>query len=386
MRKRVLLSLVVMFLGAAAAGAQAPAPLPSGDFWFGAEYMLWWLRPGHLPPLVTTSSPASAGVLTQPDTFAVFGGAGQGGNEQFRSGCRFSAGGWVDCEHTWAIEADYFITELRGYGFQGSGNGGPGSGVLALPFFNLPLDRPDAQLISSPNGTAGSVVGSTVSQFQGAELYARYNVLQGDGYCIDVLVGGRYLQLDERVDLDTNLGVAQGQVLGPGMAFVLSDLFQVHSRFYGAQVGLRGEVCRGGFFADCAARISLGTSQQAAIVDGSTRAFTAADGLVNEALGGFYAAPSNAGERTRDRIAFAPEIGLRAGYQVNQYLRLFAAYNFLYLSSVLRAGQQFDLTINPARLPINGNTPNAGVPRPLLTFHETDFWAQGVSAGVEFRY
>src|SRR5690349_18473115 len=80
-------------------GPHAPVPvaLPAGSagdplnlLWVSGEYVLWWLRSGRLPPLVTTSSPASAGVLGRPDTVILFGGGST--NDSARSGVRVAMG------------------------------------------------------------------------------------------------------------------------------------------------------------------------------------------------------------------------------------------------------------------------------------------------------
>jgi hypothetical protein len=60
------------------------------------------------------------------------------------------------------------------------------------------------------------------------------------------------------------------------------------------------------------------------------------------------------------------------------------AYDFLYMNNVLRASTQIDRTINPTQ-----NTvfqPPTGVPAPLPSFVRTDFWAQGISAGLQLRF
>ena len=39
--------------------------VPDGQFWVRGEYLLWALKEGHLPPLVTTGAAAAEGVLGQ---------------------------------------------------------------------------------------------------------------------------------------------------------------------------------------------------------------------------------------------------------------------------------------------------------------------------------
>ena len=75
---------------------------------------------------------------------------------------------------------------------------------------------------------------------------------------------------------------------------------------------------------------------------------------------------------------------LQVGYRLNDHIKLFAGYSFLFWTDVARPGDQVDLRLNPAQIPQSGLT---GGPRlPAFSFHGTDFWAQGVNIGVEFRY
>ena len=69
-----------------------------------------WVRSAGVPPLVTTSPPGtaqvSAGVLGANST-VVFGQENLGGD--MRSGFRLEAGGWLDAERTFGMEAGFFM-------------------------------------------------------------------------------------------------------------------------------------------------------------------------------------------------------------------------------------------------------------------------------------
>ena len=79
-----------------------------------------------------------------------------------------------------------------------------------------------------------------------------------------------------------------------------------------------------------------------------------------------------------------PELGVRAGVQVTEHARVFVGYNFLYMSNVVRAGDQIDLRVNPNQLAPNNSL--GGPALPAFTPKTTDFWAQGISLGLELRY
>jgi hypothetical protein len=63
-------------------------------------------------------------------------------------------------------------------------------------------------------------------------------------------------------------------------------------------------------------------------------------------------------------------------------------YNFLYVSSVIRPGDQVDRVLDITQIPnfpVPGVQPTA-LGRPTVLFKETDFWAQGINLGLEIRY
>jgi hypothetical protein len=85
-----------------------------------------------------------------------------------------------------------------------------------------------------------------------------------------------------------------------------------------------------------------------------------------------------------------PEVGVNVGYQVTTHLRVFAGYNFLYLSNVIRPGDAIDPLVDAARIPnfpLPGNpAPLAGITRPSPLVRTSDFWAQGISFGLQFNW
>jgi hypothetical protein len=104
-------------------------------------------------------------------------------------------------------------------------------------------------------------------------------------------------------------------------------------------------------------------------------------------VGGLYALPSNIGHHSQTRIGFVPEVGVKFGYDVRPNLRVFVGYDFLYWSNVLRAGDQIDPVLDANQIPnAGGPFPPANQVRPRVPFQTTSYWAQGVSAGLLFRY
>ena len=80
-------------------------------------------------------------------------------------------------------------------------------------------------------------------------------------------------------------------------------------------------------------------------MSGSTT-FTDPGVAPNVQNGGFLALPTNIGNRSRDQFTAVPEIGFNVGRQLNNHLRVYAGYTFLYWSSVVRPGDQSRITVS----------------------------------------
>ena len=79
--------------------------------------------------------------------------------------------------------------------------------------------------------------------------------------------------------------------------------------------------------------------------------------------------------------------GLKLGIDVTDHLRIFAGYDFLYLSSVVRPGDQIDLNVSPSFRPtIFGPGAGGGPRQPAVLYRTSDYWAQGFNFGLMYRY
>jgi hypothetical protein len=98
--------------------------------------------------------------------------------------------------------------------------------------------------------------------------------------------------------------------------------------------------------------------------------------------GGLLAQGTNSGVRSRNRLAFIPEINVNLGYRVNDQLSLTMGYSFLYFSDVVVAGGQIDRTVNLSQNP----GPIVGPVSPAPLFNTTDYWVQGLSLGMDYHF
>jgi hypothetical protein len=360
-----------------------------------ADYILWWIRGDRVPALVTTGpddgsvSPASLG---RPGTVIL---AGNGTLDPApRSGVRAEVGFWCDDGQCLGFETGFFILPQRSRDLRFVSDG---TTLLARPFFRInpgPNFGESTEVAVRAGQSTGSIDVRTSSELFGVEPNVRYSLCRSCtceccSYRLDLLAGGRYLQLNENLQITEDLNVIATNVApalpNGGRAFVF-DQFHTRNQFYGGQLGLSGEASRGPWSIGVEAKVALGGTHQVVDINGSQL-------LIDNQLGpqrfqgGLLALPTNIGRQSRERFAVVPEIGLKAGYQVTKCLRLTLGYDFLWWSSVVRPGEQIDRGIDSTRIPnfITNDQPT-GQRRPAPLFQATDFWAQGLSVGLEIRF
>lgn len=364
-------------------------------FWVSGEYLLWWLKSAGGPPLITFGAAADAvpGGLGQPGTTVIVSSPTL--SDHARSGARFTAGLWLDCDHTLGFETSYFFfpTQTKTVVVASSATGAP---VIARPLQDATTGREDAELDALPGVLSGGKVVQSKQFFDGVEANGLLN-LTGCNECFrfGLLGGFRWLQLNESIGVIENTTVLPGiaTVLPaetfpfmPGNRIVVADQFSTRSNFYGGQIGADAEWRRGNFTLDVFGKVALGDTHNVVDINGLTRITTPA-GVVTNRLGGLLALSSNIGRHTQDKFSAVPEIGFNVGYNVTQRVRLFAGYEFLYWSDVVRPGDQIDRVINPNLVPTSTTFNPASAPAlPRFAFHNTDFWAQGFNFGIEFDY
>jgi hypothetical protein len=214
----------------------------------------------------------------------------------------------------------------------------------------------------------------------------------GGGPCsrLDLLVGFRYLDLDERLDLaeafartpDSNPGVGV-----PAVSGVVTDQFHTQNRFYGGQVGFDWEARFGRWFTDVKGKLAIGAMHSSVTIAGAQQV-TFADGSRQTFPGGLLALPGNIGTFSDTKFALVPEATVALGYHVTPRLRATVGYNLLYVSHVLRPGDQIDPGLDVTRIPnfpVPGATP-LPVVRPAPTLRGSDYWVQGITLGLQYTW
>jgi hypothetical protein len=356
---------------------------PPGRIWVSAEYLLWWIKDDHVPPLVTAGPPGSSGILGTPGTTVVFGGDVD--HEEF-SGGRFTVGFWLDECQTHGLETEVFFLGSRSSNFVAGGPGTATGPTVARPVINAITGAETAELVSAAGVVSGTIQVTEHSRLWGIEENFLCNLCCSCCSRVDFLAGFRYLQLDEGLAIREDLLVNPSVPGIGGSTIGVVDQFDTHNRFYGGQIGARAQYWRGNTCFNVTGKVALGETHEVIGINGTT-VFTLPGAAPVAVPGGVLALPSNSGHFSRDEFAVVPEVGFNVGYMVTPRVCVYLGYTFLYWSDVVRPGDQIDRVVNLTQLPTNlGPGTLVGPARPAVLFKETDFWAQGINLGVEFRF
>jgi hypothetical protein len=360
-----------------------------GDrFWFSAEYLLWWIRDGNVPPLVTAGTPASQGILGLPGTRILVGGELE---QEERSGGRFAAGFWLDDCRSCGLEARFFFLGER---HDTAAFGPDTAAVLARPFFDFNSSTEVAELATFPGLAQGAVAVSNPTRLWGAEVNAVKQpcCCRCSCYQVDAIAGFRYIDFDESVNIAETIKVDPNPTLFPGFASLanstifVGDGFSVRNQFYGGQAGFDASTCWGRWGFNLRSTLALGVTHEVVTIGGS-QTIVSPTGTATNFSGGLLALASNSGRFTQDKFAVVPEVGLNVGYRLTNCLGVFFGYNFLYWSRVVRAGDQIDRVVDVSQIPnFAPGTAPTGIIHPAASLRQTDFWAQGLDFGVELHW
>jgi hypothetical protein len=361
------------------------------QIWFQAEYLLWWIRPGSMPSVVGTapSNLVSTGSLPSDSITSLFGSDSNGLDYKAQSGVRLSLGYWFDSAQEWGIDGSFFQLEQKTIGANFASGGDP---VIGPTFYDPNTNTRNLVLASLPNFATGPfasqprsavIEANANNRLWSAEINLRKQigaVFFADH--LDFLFGLRTLQFSEGFDLDTESNSLPGNT-SPSTLHV-TDHLGAMNQFYGAQIGLASHTQVGRWSFDAIGKIALGDNHEVDQISGSTQITSPGGNIASNT--GILAEPTNIGRTTRERFDALPEFTFNVGYQVIDNVRFTLGYNFLYLNSVMRAGDLVDGVDARQVRSLTTFDSMAQTSNPVVVQHDSRFWAQGMNVGIEVRY
>jgi hypothetical protein len=190
-------------------------------------------------------------------------------------------------------------------------------------------------------------------------------------YRVELLAGYRYQQLTDGLDIDASTTTTDN-----AESISTHDEFHTRNEFNGAVLGVAGEMKRCRWSLESTLKLALGDTHSQVDISGSS---TSPAGTFNE---GFLALPSNIGSYSHDSFCTVPELGLTVAYDLTCHLRATIGYSLIYWSVVARPGDQIDLNISPSQFA----PPTTNNGKPGFALQATDYGAQGMNIGLDYRF
>jgi hypothetical protein len=341
------------------------------------DFLYWFLERMRVPALLTTGTPSSGGVLGEPGTETLYGDDRLESRHDRYVGVRFGVDYWLDDARTWGLNVSAFFLERDSSNFTVRWNTIP---LLARPYVDAATGTQQAFVIAGPSPGVGDLTGAFNAysriEFFGQDANLLYGLARGETWRLDALVGFRFLQMRERLDL-----TGDSKVL-PDESTLISqtDHFDTFDKFFGVQAGLTGEAHCGRWFVEGKVALSIGGDDQEIRTYGN-RIFQTPEEKITTNYG-VLVLPSNRGVFERGAFDFVSEVGLNVGCDLTSHIRARIGYSLLTWLNPVRPGDQIT-PINLAQV-APGAAPFTG--QPSVPFREDFFWAQGVNAGLEFRW
>jgi hypothetical protein len=337
--------------------------------WGSAEAVLWWVKSGPSP------------VLAMSNAAPLFGDHGL--DYGSIPGGRFSFG-VCNTPGTFGIEGTLVYLGQTGVNFT-TASGADGTPAITRPITLGSEGAPNAFSVSSPGIASGRLSVDSSTMFWDGEFNLLGHLCGGECLSFDMIGGFRYVDLEEdlkQFQHTTFLGTGLlPPVGGPQGSFTMSDVYRTRNQFFGAQLGSQMELRWRRLYTNLLGKVAMGSIHQVVEARGET-AITTPLGATT-IPGGLYAS-STSGRRTFDDFAVIPELNFNVGVQLTPAVRVFAGYSFLYMSDVVRPGDQIGSAVNATLFP---GLPGAGpAGTAVMPFTRSDFWAQGVNFGMALRW
>lgn len=358
-----------------------------GGTWGSDEILFWWAK-GHPVPALVTGGRDGPPALGRPGTTVLLG------NRPIETpdaaGYRLTHGFSLDRGDRVGFEGTYFFLGSRTVSDFATNVTNPRFPYIGLPFVNAQTGLEDVLTLARPGQSDALAHLYTTTRVQGAEANLIGNLVARPGVKVNAIAGYRFLQVNEGLRVETRWmqypTAESGFFRTLGMT---ADQFDGRNEFHGGQLGLSGDFHRGPFYVEVVGKVAFGTNFQVVNISGETHLITAANPapVFRSYFGGVYSQPTNLGRVTQTVFAVVPEGTLKVGLKTGERGRFYVGYNFLYMNTAVRPGDQIDRTVNPSLISsLNPGGPLLGPDRPRLAVSTTDFWVQGLVIGFEHRF
>jgi hypothetical protein len=292
-------------------------------------------------------------------------------------------GYWLDPARTMAVDGSLFFV-------QGRSSYTPFPTPTVVRTTNFINTTPDVFVATFTDTTVTTLAnGATRDQLYGADVNFRTKLPQFAAFSnFDVLFGVRYVALDEKLSANIDSTLTRGYAAPLGIPFPTDfsnsitgfDTFRLRNDFIGPQVGFSAEQHWGPYWVASENKLAVGAMIEHASISGvnvfgnslTTQILLAGVPLQIAAPGSVTGASPNPafglfGQTSRNNVTFAavPSGDIKFGYDINSMLSVTLAYNYLYMSSVGRVGDQVAFPTD---------------------IKQSGFFAQGITLGAKAKF
>ncbi len=332
-------------------------------WWASFDYMWIYRKKRFYPPLATT---ASTGIpdLSNPTTEILFGDKNVGGKG--KSGGRCDIGFWMN--RCWGIGGSFFGVPQEKVKFEIEGSNA-GTPTLGLPFFDVSSQANSAFFISIPNQAVdGRIAIDTTNYVWGADGYFRYRWLCRKGFSSDFLAGFLFTRVQDNLKIESS---TRTLLRATSVDKTLTDRFNCRNDFYSGLLGLLVEYRRRRLIFSVAGKVGLGKMRETINLSGSTVTVNLTNQAVTFINNGLLTQPTNIGSHGKRLFEAVPQVDALLRVRLRGCIWGSVGYTWIYWPKVALSGNQVNLNIDPA---------------PPFHAKETNFWMQGVTAGLYFGF
>jgi hypothetical protein len=334
--------------------------------WFSGEYLMWWGKSVDLPVL------ASTGALDAVDTSILLGGGET--SEGIHSGGRFTLGYWLNPCQDLSVEAVFLFLGNKAAAYDLNSDE---HSTIVRPYYDVSSAEQSFFPVADPDYFTGSLNVNLTSELSSVELLLRRTFYQQCNHQADFLLGYRYGHLSEDLSMESSTSMLYSGI------WQFSDQFSGNNEFNGAELGFTSRSLYYRWSIELLAKLALGNTHSSVRIDGSSSYTDANGGKTTYPHDGLLALPTNIGVYEQDNFSVIPELGITIGYDITCRLKATVGYTFLYWSRVVRPTDQIDTYLNSTQF-FGGTLEGVRSPQPKFVI--TDFWAQGINLGLEYRF
>jgi hypothetical protein len=346
-------------------------------FWGSAQYEILWPSNAGSPSLVDR---IPAQFVTTGNSVSASNRASLFPNSrelryQALNALKFNAGYRFSQES--AIDGSYFSTESGTKKGVYSGNGNVGTDGISRPYIQAGTGNVVSLYSVLPGSYGGFVSATTRFEASGGDINYRRDTYHFFVDRTEFLAGFRYFNMNESVVIEDRSNLASA-------TFLTRDEFRTRNNFYGGQVGFHSRFYGPVWSIDFINKFAMGGVNQEVQAIGSNTIINSTGASVES--GGLYARGANLGTFERTRFAVTNETEMMVGYAVSQNVRLHIGYRGLWTSSVVRATEAIDSTVNDSQVRFIAQQAQSNLNRPAFAWRASDLYIHGITFGATIGY